>query len=90
VLTFLWNGFLFAVLCSPQYGNELLDSDASFFNYCIAIMAGVTLIALEEYWRKSRGVWFQNLKDIDHDAQDVEQIREEDTIHGPPKPETVV
>jgi amino acid transporter len=65
VVTFVWNGFAFAVLCSPQYGNSLLDSDASYFNYALVIMIGVTAIALEEWWRKSQTAWFHNLKDID-------------------------
>lgn len=61
VATFVWNGFAFAVLCSPQYGNLRIDGDAALFNYCIVIMAGVTVIALEEWWRKSQKVWFGNL-----------------------------
>lgn len=64
-ITFVWNGFSFAVLCAPQYGNSYIDKDASYLNYAIVIMAGVTVIALEEWWRKSREVWFENLKDID-------------------------
>jgi amino acid transporter len=62
IATFLWTGFAFAVLCSPQYGNASIDEDSSLFNYCIVIMAGVTVIALEEWWRKSRNVWFGNLQ----------------------------
>ncbi|RKU43666.1 hypothetical protein DL546_006416 [Coniochaeta pulveracea] len=62
IATFVWNGFAFAVLCSPQYGNDRIDQDSSLFNYCIVIMAGVTIIALEEWWRKSRDVWFENLQ----------------------------
>ncbi|KFY04439.1 hypothetical protein V491_09343 [Pseudogymnoascus sp. VKM F-3775] len=65
VVTFLWNGFAFAVLCAPQYGNSLINTDASLFNYAIVIMAGVTVIGLEEWWRKSNRVWFHNIKDID-------------------------
>ena len=76
VVTFLWNGFAFAVLCAPQYGNSLINTDASLFNYAIVIMAGVTVIGLEEWWRKSNRVWFHNIKDIDT-ASEVEAQGEE-------------
>jgi amino acid transporter len=64
VITCIWNLFAFAVLCAPQYSDALIDSDAAYFNYCIVIMGGITIIALEEWWRKSRRVWFDNLKDV--------------------------
>ncbi|OJJ42676.1 hypothetical protein ASPZODRAFT_76203 [Penicilliopsis zonata CBS 506.65] len=63
VVTFLWNGFAFAVLCAPQYGDAAISAEPSLFNYSIVIMAGITVIALEEWWRKSRDDWFGNLKD---------------------------
>ena len=63
-VTFIWNGFAFAVLCAPQYSNSAIDQDPGLFNYAIVIMAGVTVIALEEWWRKSNGDWFHNLKDL--------------------------
>jgi amino acid transporter len=63
VVTFIWNGFAFAVLCAPQYGDSTIDADAGVFNYAIVIMAGITAIALEEWWRKSKRVWFHNLDD---------------------------
>jgi amino acid transporter len=72
--TFVWNGFAFAVLCSPQYGNASIDQDSSLFNYCIVIMAGVTIIALEEWWRKSRSVWFENLKASPSGPPDTELV----------------
>jgi len=72
-IAFIWNGFLFSVLCAPQYGDDLLDADASYFNYAIVVMAGVTVIALEEWWRKSQSDWFHNLKDIDASASEAEK-----------------
>ncbi|OAF56715.1 hypothetical protein VC83_07271 [Pseudogymnoascus destructans] len=66
VITFIWNGFAFAVLCAPQYGNSSINADAGLFNYAIVIMAGVTVIGLEQWWRKSSRVWFHNIKDIDN------------------------
>lgn len=71
-ITFIWNGFAFAVLCAPQYGNDQIDEDSGLLNYCIVIMAGVTIIAIEEWWRKSKSVWFQNLKAI----ADIDVIRD--------------
>ncbi|KAL1999790.1 hypothetical protein VTN02DRAFT_3977 [Thermoascus thermophilus] len=65
VVTFIWNGFSFAVLCSPQYSDSAIDQDGGLFNYAIVIMAGVTIIALEEWWRKSKEVWFSHLKPVD-------------------------
>jgi len=73
VITFIWNGFAFAALCAPQYGDALLLTDAGLFNYAIVVMAGVTAIALEEWWRKSKGVWFHNLKDIDTNVSDTDE-----------------
>ena len=64
IVTFLWNGFAFVVLCSPQYSDSDIDHDAGLFNYAIVIMSGVVTIGLEEWWRKSRSVWFHNLADI--------------------------
>jgi amino acid transporter len=84
VVTFIWNGFAFAVLCAPQYSDSAIDQDAGLFNYAIVIMAGITVIALEEWWRKSQGVWFHNLKDLNISAPDseVEVFHEEKA--GPP------
>ncbi|CAI7591803.1 unnamed protein product [Penicillium pancosmium] len=62
VVTFIWNGFSFAVLCAPQYSNSAIDGDSSLFNYAIVIMGGVTIIALLEWWRKSKSDWFQHLE----------------------------
>lgn len=80
-ITFIWNGFSFAVLCAPQYGNSYIDKDASYLNYTIVIMAGVTVIALEEWWRKSRKVWFENLKDV---GTSITTLAED--VPGPPAP----
>ncbi|PTU22036.1 hypothetical protein P175DRAFT_0435488 [Aspergillus ochraceoroseus IBT 24754] len=63
IVTFIWNSFAFAVLCAPQYGDGMIDKDSTLFNYAIVIMAGITVIALEEWWRKSRDDWFGNLKE---------------------------
>ena len=82
VVTFLWNGFAFAVLCAPQYGNSSINADAGLFNYAIVIMAGVTVIGLEEWWRKSSRVWFHNIKDIDT-TPEVEVHREEFRLTSP-------
>lgn len=62
VVTFVWNGFLFSVLCAPEYSNSLIDQDSSLFNYAIVIMGGITIVALFEWWRKSRSDWFQHLE----------------------------
>lgn len=62
VVTFVWNGFLFSVLCAPEYSNSLIDQDCSLFNYAIVIMGGITVVALFEWWRKSRSDWFQHLE----------------------------
>jgi amino acid transporter len=86
VATFVWNGFAFAVLCSPQYGNASIDEDSSLFNYCIVIMAGVTVIALEEWWRKSRNVWFGNLQGHSAGPQATELVYP--TERGAMAPET--
>ncbi|KAJ5832563.1 hypothetical protein N7474_000874 [Penicillium riverlandense] len=69
VVTFIWNGFLFAVLCAPQYSDHLIDKDSSLFNYAIVIMGGVTIIALVEWWRKSKDEWFQHLKPTDSESE---------------------
>ncbi|KAI9923853.1 hypothetical protein ASPWEDRAFT_152844 [Aspergillus wentii DTO 134E9] len=65
VVTFIWNSFAFAVLCAPQYGDAAIAEDSTLFNYAIVIMAGITVVALEEWWRKSQNDWFGNIKDID-------------------------
>jgi amino acid transporter len=80
IVTFVWNGFAFAVLCAPQYGDSAIDQNSSLFNYAIVIMGGITVVALEEWWRKSRNDWFGNLKDLD----DGSQYAEED-VHGTEK-----
>lgn len=85
IITFMWNGLAFAALCAPQYGDSLLDADASFFNYAIVIMAGVTVIAIEEWLRKSRSVWFHNLKDS-HTLDE----QENEELGGPPAPISTV
>ncbi|GIK05357.1 hypothetical protein Aspvir_009464 [Aspergillus viridinutans] len=74
VVTFIWNSFAFSVLCAPQYGDSAIDGDASLFNYCIVIMAGITVVALEEWWRKSRNDWFGNLKDVDDSSDSTEEV----------------
>jgi amino acid transporter len=73
VVTFIWNGFAFAVLCAPQYGDALIDQDAGLFNYAIVIMSGITVIGIEEWWRKSKAVWFHNLMDINDPSQITEE-----------------
>lgn len=65
VVTFIWNGFAFSVLCSPQYSDTWINQDPSLFNYAIVIMGGVTILALAEWWRKSSGDWFQHLEIVD-------------------------
>ena len=84
IVTFIWNGFAFAVLCAPQYSDSDIDQDAGLFNYAIVIMAGVTVIALEEWWRKSQGVWFHNLKDLNISAPESEAEIFDGDKHGPP------
>jgi amino acid transporter len=84
VITFIWNGFAFAVLCAPQYSDSAIDQDAGLFNYAIVIMAGVTVIALEEWWRKSKGVWFHNLKDLNTSTTDSEVEAHDWGNGGPP------
>ncbi len=80
IVACIWNGFAFAVLCAPQYSDSIIDQDAGLFNYAIVIMAGVTVIALEEWWRKSKRVWFDNLKDINTSLPDSEI--EVEVFHG--------
>jgi amino acid transporter len=60
VVTFAWNSFAFAVLCAPQYSNSTIHAHPGLCNYAIGLMAGVTVISLEEWWRKSNNVWFHN------------------------------
>jgi hypothetical protein len=78
IVTFVWNGFAFAVLCAPQYSDNAIGQNAAFFNFTIVIMAGITVIALPIWWQKSKDVWFSNLKDIDnisqHTQEDVRQV----------------
>ena len=76
IITFIWNGFSFAVLCAPQYSDAEIDANPKLFNYAIVIMAGVTVIALEEWWRKSKSVWFDNLKDLDTAGGNSEETTE--------------
>lgn len=71
VVTFIWNGFAFAVLCAPQYGDTAIDQDSGLFNYAIVIMGGVTIIACEEWWRKSKSDWFGELENLT--AEDTEE-----------------
>jgi amino acid transporter len=91
IVTFVWNGFAFAVLCSPQYSDSEIDQDPGLLNYAIVIMAGVTVIALEEWWRKSQGVWFQNLKDLNTTSSSLNEVEAFDSEKGgPPTPSAVV
>lgn len=62
IITFIWNGFAFSVLCAPQYSDASIDQDSSLFNYAIVIMGGVTILAIAEWWRKSSSGWFQHLE----------------------------
>lgn len=62
VITFIWNGFAFSVLCAPQYSDSLINQDSGLFNYAIVIMGGVTILAMAEWWRKSGKDWFQHLE----------------------------
>lgn len=73
VVTFIWNGFAFAVLCAPQYSDTLINQDAGLFNYAIVIMSGITVIGFEEWWRKSKAVWFHNLMDLNEASQSTEE-----------------
>ncbi|KAJ5692656.1 hypothetical protein N7462_002079 [Penicillium macrosclerotiorum] len=79
VVTFIWNGFAFAVLCAPQYSNAAIDQDSSLFNYAIVIMGGVTIIALAEWWRKSKEEWFQHLKVVDSSSEADSAVQDERT-----------
>lgn len=80
VVTFLWNGFAFAVLCAPAYSDSAINKDSTLFNYAIVIMGGVTIIAIAEWWRKSSGIWFEHLKYVDSDTETNHSIgREEKT-----------
>jgi amino acid transporter len=75
VVTFLWNGFAFAVLCAPQYSDGTIDADAGLFNYAIVIMAGITIVGLEEWWRKSKHDWFGKLDITNATSPDTELER---------------
>ncbi|KAJ5529857.1 hypothetical protein N7527_003250 [Penicillium freii] len=80
VVTFLWNGFAFAVLCAPAYSDSAINKDSTLFNYAIVIMGGVTIIAIAEWWRKSNVIWFEHLKYVDSDTETNHSIgREEKT-----------
>lgn len=83
VITFLWNGFAFAALCAPQYSDSAINKDSSVLNYAIVIMGGITIIALEEWWRKSKDDWFGHLKVADSGSetdQTVEREEKWDTV----------
>ncbi|KAJ5790551.1 uncharacterized protein N7518_007562 [Penicillium psychrosexuale] len=80
VVTFMWNGFAFAVLCAPAYSDKAIDQDSTLFNYAIVIMGGVTIIAIAEWWRKSNDNWFGHIKVVDTDTETEHSIgREEKT-----------
>ena len=84
VVTFIWNGFAFSVLCAPQYADSAIDQDSSLFNYAIVIMGGVTILALAEWWRKSKSEWFQHVKFTESDSEtDVPVERDEKTSSEP-------
>ncbi|KAJ5621559.1 hypothetical protein N7528_006342 [Penicillium herquei] len=76
VITFMWNGFAFSILCAPEYANSEIDKDSSLFNYAIVIMGGVTILALAEWWRKSQDDWFQHLE-TDSSSQSDGSIKRE-------------
>lgn len=83
-VTFIWNSFAFAVLCAPQYSNSAIDQDSGLFNYCIVIMGGVTIIALFEWWRKSKDDWFQHLKISDSSSEEI-PVEQAAAINAMPK-----
>lgn len=87
VITFIWNGFAFAVLCAPEYSNSQIDKDSSLFNYAIVIMGGVTIISLAEYWRKSKNDWFQHLETPASEAETATSYQQE--TKGPSSSEPV-
>ncbi|KAJ5288788.1 hypothetical protein N7478_001818 [Penicillium angulare] len=77
IVTFVWNGFAFAVLCAPEYADSQIDRDSSLFNYAIVIMGGVTIIALAEWWRKSKDDWFQHLETSDSASETDGSVKRE-------------
>ncbi|KAJ5153425.1 uncharacterized protein N7482_009903 [Penicillium canariense] len=81
IVTFVWNGFAFAVLCAPQYSDAAIDEDSSLFNYAIVIMGGVTILALGEWYRKSKQEWFQHLK-VSDSASESDASVERDVVAG--------
>ncbi|GLI77233.1 hypothetical protein PoHVEF18_005520 [Penicillium ochrochloron] len=85
VVTFIWNTFAFAVLCAPQYSNAAIDAESGLFNYAIVIMGGVTIIALFEWWRKSKDDWFQHLKGSDSSSGTDTPIEQNATINASAK-----
>lgn len=78
VITVLWNGFAFAVLCAPGYSDRAINKNSSLFNYTIVIMGGITIIALEEWWRKSKDDWFGHLKIVDSGSETDETVEREE------------
>ena len=76
-VTFVWNGFAFAVLCAPEYSDSQIEKDSSLFNYAIVIMGGVTIIALAEWWRKSKDQWFQHLETPDSASEADASVKRE-------------
>lgn len=84
-VTFIWNTFAFAVLCAPQYSNAAIDAESGLFNYAIVIMGGVTIIALFEWWRKSKDDWFQHLKGSDSSSGTDTPIDQNATINASAK-----
>lgn len=89
IVTFIWNGFAFAVLCAPQYSDSSIDKDSSFFNYAIVIMGGVTIIALLEWWRKSKDDWFQHLEPIDSASETDPSVKQDEKMTLPTEPVAV-
>ena len=89
IVTFLWNGFAFAVLCAPQYSNSSIDEDSSLFNYAIVIMGGVTIIALLEWWRKSKDDWFQHLEPVSLASEADLAIKQDEKMSAPCEQMTV-
>jgi hypothetical protein len=73
------------VLCAPQYSNAAIDAESGLFNYAIVIMGGVTIIALFEWWRKSKDDWFQHLKGSDSSSGTDTPIDQNATINASAK-----
>ncbi|KAJ9328109.1 hypothetical protein DTO027B5_1102 [Paecilomyces variotii] len=90
VVTFLWNGFSFAVLCSPQYSDSQIDQDSGLFNYAIVIMGGVSVIAIEEWWRKSQNDWFGHLNKVESSSQTTIQETQMEKTNEPTSVAAVV